>query len=126
MECEQVLNSMAAVVSGAGCLLRRCRLSLAGAFAADMEEIVDVRQRPRGAGFPVAGVDEEHRRLPGESGTPIPASSGKESGEDGEYVRGGSRGALDCAMNRQCGKLTETRRQRQLTGNFPQMAQESN
>ena len=59
-------------------------------FAAGMEHVLDVYQRPYDENFPVVCVDETPRQLIGQTRTPVPAAPGRPAREDYEYRRLGT------------------------------------
>ena len=59
------------------------------AFVANMEDVLEVYQRPRDPERPVVCVDETSKQLIKETRTPIPATPGKPARHDYEYERNG-------------------------------------
>ena len=59
------------------------------AFVANMEDVLEVYQRPRDQERPVVCVDETSKQLIKETRTPIPATPGKPARHDYEYERNG-------------------------------------
>jgi len=59
-------------------------------FAAAMEDVLEVCQRPHDPGRPVVCVDELSKQLVGEVRPPLPARPGDVERFDGEYVRNGT------------------------------------
>jgi hypothetical protein len=60
------------------------------AFVAQMEQVLEVYQRPYDPRFPVVNMDEQHKQLIRETKTPIPAAPGRLERVDYEYIREGS------------------------------------
>jgi hypothetical protein len=60
------------------------------AFVAQMEQVLDVYQRPYDRKYPVINMDEQHKQLIEETQKPIAAAPGKVARMDYEYVRKGS------------------------------------
>jgi hypothetical protein len=60
------------------------------AFVCQMEQVLEVYQRPYDPRFPVVNMDEQHKQLIQETQQPIPASPGYPARVDYEYVRQGS------------------------------------
>ncbi len=59
------------------------------AFVANMEDVLEVYQRPRDSERPLVCLDETSKQLIIETRKPIPAKSGKPAREDYEYERHG-------------------------------------
>lgn len=59
------------------------------AFVANMEDVLEVYQRPRDPERPVVCLDETSKQLILETRTPIPATPGKPARHDYEYERNG-------------------------------------
>ena len=59
------------------------------AFVAQMEDILDVYERPYDPRFPQVCLDETSKQLVGEVRTPLPAAPGQPAREDYEYERKG-------------------------------------
>jgi hypothetical protein len=59
------------------------------AFVADMEEVLEVYQRPRDPVRPLVCLDETSKQLIAEMRTPIPAKPGRPARHDYEYERKG-------------------------------------
>jgi hypothetical protein len=59
------------------------------AFVADMEEVLEVYQRPRDPARPLVCLDETSKQLIAEMRTPIPAKPGRPARHDYEYQRKG-------------------------------------
>ncbi len=59
------------------------------AFVANMEDVLEVYQRPRDPERPLVCLDETSKQLIIETRKPIPAKSGKPAREDYEYERNG-------------------------------------
>ncbi|WP_329332009.1 IS630 family transposase [Streptomyces sp. NBC_01456] len=60
------------------------------AFAAAMEDVLEVYRRPYDPARPVVCMDEKPYQLLGHTRDPIPARPGCDRREDGEYVRAGT------------------------------------
>jgi hypothetical protein len=60
------------------------------AFVSQMEQVLEVYQRPYNPQFPVVNMDEQHKQLIKETAQPIPASPGCPARVDYEYVRHGA------------------------------------
>ena len=60
------------------------------AFVANMEDILDVYQKPRDPDYPLVCVDETLKQLIAETRVPIPAKSGRIVRYDYEYQRNGT------------------------------------
>ena len=60
------------------------------AFVSQMEQVLEVYQRPYDPQFPVVNMDEQHKQLIEETEQSIPASPGCPARVDYEYVRQGS------------------------------------
>jgi DDE superfamily endonuclease len=60
------------------------------AFVSQMEQVLEVYQRPYDPRFPVVNMDEQHKQLIEETQRPIPAAPGSPARVDYEYVRHGS------------------------------------
>jgi DDE superfamily endonuclease len=59
------------------------------AFVCQMEDVLDVYERPYDPRFPQVCLDETSKQLVGETRTPIPASPGQPARQDYEYERKG-------------------------------------
>jgi hypothetical protein len=59
------------------------------AFVCQMEDVLDVYERPYDPRFPQVCFDEASKQLVGETRTPVPASPGHPAREDYEYERKG-------------------------------------
>ena len=59
------------------------------AFVADMEDVLEVYQRPRDAQRPLVCLDETSKQLIMETRAPIPAKPGRKARHDYEYERNG-------------------------------------
>ena len=85
------------------------------AFVADMEQVLDVYQRPYDPRFPVICMDESHKQLIGDVRPPLPVQAGQVTREDCNYERHGT-GNLFIAFEPACGQrhvaVTERRTQR--------------
>lgn len=60
------------------------------AFVAQMEQVLEVYQRPYDPRFPVINMDEQHKQLIQETRHPIAAAPGRVARVDYEYVRQGA------------------------------------
>jgi hypothetical protein len=60
------------------------------AFVANMEDVLDVYQRPRDPECPVVCLDETSKQLIAETRLPIPAKTGRTARYDYEYQRNGT------------------------------------
>jgi hypothetical protein len=60
------------------------------AFVAQMEQVLEVYQRPYDPEYPVVAMDEQHKQLISETHTPLPAEPGRPERIDSEYVREGA------------------------------------
>lgn len=60
------------------------------AFVAQMEQVLEVYQRPHDPRFPVINMDEQHKQLIQETTQPIAAAPGRVARIDCEYVRQGA------------------------------------
>jgi hypothetical protein len=60
------------------------------AFVAQMEQVLDVHQRPYDPRFPKVSMDEQQKQLIEETRTPLPAAPGRAERVDYEYTRRGS------------------------------------
>lgn len=60
------------------------------AFVCQMEQILEVYQRPFDSEYPVICMDEQHKQLIEELTTPIPSTAGCPTRVDCEYIRHGS------------------------------------
>lgn len=60
------------------------------AFVAQMEQVLEVYQRPYDPRFPVVNMDEQHKQLIRETHPSIPAAPGRPERVDYEYIREGS------------------------------------
>lgn len=60
------------------------------AFVAQMEQVLEVYQRPYDPRFPVLNMDEQHKQLIEETKQPIAAMPGRVARVDYEYVRHGA------------------------------------
>jgi DDE superfamily endonuclease len=60
------------------------------AFVAQMEQVLEVYQRPYDPRFPVINMDEQHKQLIQETKQPIETASGRVERIDYEYVRRGA------------------------------------
>jgi hypothetical protein len=85
------------------------------AFVADMEQVLDVYQRPYDPRFPVICMDESNKQLIGDVRPPLPVQVGQVTREDCNYERHGT-GNLFIAFEPACGQrhvaVTERRTQR--------------
>ena len=59
------------------------------AFVAQMEDVLDVYERPYDPRYPQVCIDEASKQLVGEVRTPLPATPGQPAREDYEYERKG-------------------------------------
>jgi len=59
------------------------------AFIANMEDVLEVYQRPHDPQCPVVCLDETSKQLIAETRAPIPAAPGRKARHDYEYVRNG-------------------------------------
>ena len=59
------------------------------AFVAQMEDVLDVYERPYDPRFPQVCLDETSKQLIGEVRAPLPPQPGEPAHEDYEYVRNG-------------------------------------
>ena len=59
-------------------------------FVANMEDVLDVYQRPYDPAYPVVCMDESPKQLIGEVAPPLPARPGSVEKLDAEYVRNGT------------------------------------
>jgi DDE superfamily endonuclease len=60
------------------------------AFVCQMEQVLEVYERPYNPQFPVVNMDEQHKQLIRETEQPIPAAPGCPARIDYEYVREGA------------------------------------
>lgn len=60
------------------------------AFVCQMEQVLEVYERPYDPEFPVVNMDEQHKQLIEETEQPIPATPGCPARIDYEYVRQGA------------------------------------
>jgi hypothetical protein len=60
------------------------------AFVANMEDVLEVYQRPHNAAYPVVCFDEASKQLITETREPIPAEPGRNARHDYEYTRNGT------------------------------------
>jgi hypothetical protein len=60
------------------------------AYAAQMEEVLEVYKRPYDAEYPVVAMDEQHKQLISEMRPPTPMSAGHPQKIDCEYLREGT------------------------------------
>jgi hypothetical protein len=60
------------------------------AFVCQMEQVLEVYERPYAPQFPVVNMDEQHKQLIRETEQPIPAAPGCPERMDYEYVREGA------------------------------------
>jgi hypothetical protein len=60
------------------------------AFVCQMEQVLEVYERPYDPRFPVVNMDEQHKQLIRETEQPIPAAPGCPARIDCEYVREGA------------------------------------
>ncbi len=85
------------------------------AFVADMEQVLDVYQRPYDPRYPVICMDESHKQLIGDVQPPLPTTPGHAQKEDCNYERHGT-GTLFIAFEPAGGQrhvaVTERRTQR--------------
>jgi hypothetical protein len=85
------------------------------AFVADMEQVLDVYQRPYDPRYPVICMDESNKQLIGDVRPPLPVQAGQVTREDCNYERHGT-GNLFIAFEPACGQrhvaVTERRTQR--------------
>lgn len=82
------------------------------AFVADMEQVLDVYQRPYDPRFPVICMDESNKQLIGDVQPPLPLKPGQVQKEDCNYVRHGTSNlfiAFDPAQGRRDVTATERR-----------------
>ena len=84
------------------------------AFVADMEQVLDVYQRPYDPRFPVICMDESNKQLIGDVQSPVPMQPGQAKREDCNYERHGT-GNLFIAFEPACGQrhVTVTERRTQ-------------
>ena len=84
------------------------------AFVADMEQVLDVYQRPYDPRFPVICMDESNKQLIGDVQPPLPLRPGQAKREDCNYERHGT-GNLFIAVEPACGQrhVTVTKRRTQ-------------
>jgi len=84
------------------------------AFVADMEQVLDVYQRPYDPRFPVICMDESNKQLIGDVQSPVPMQPGQVKREDCNYERHGT-GNLFIAFEPACGQrhVTVTERRTQ-------------
>lgn len=84
------------------------------AFVADMEQVLDVYQRPYDPRYPVICMDESNKQLIGDVQPPLPMQPGQVKKEDCNYERHGT-GNLFIAFEPTCGQrhmaVTERRTQ---------------
>src|SRR5207237_8768197 len=59
------------------------------AFVCQMEEVLDIYERPYDPRFPQVCFDEASKQLVGEVTAPVPVAPGQPAREDYEYVRNG-------------------------------------
>ena len=59
------------------------------AFVANMEDVLDVYQRPHDPRRPLVCLDETSKQMIKETRTPIPAAPGRKARHDYEYERNG-------------------------------------
>jgi hypothetical protein len=59
------------------------------AFVCQMEDVLDVYERPYDPAYPQVNLDETSKQLLGEVRTPLPVAPGQPAREDYEYVRNG-------------------------------------
>ncbi len=82
------------------------------AFVADMEQVLDVYQRPADPRFPVICMDESNKQLIGDVQPPWPLQPGQVPKEDCNYVRQGTGNlfiAFEPAQGRRDVTVTERR-----------------
>lgn len=58
-------------------------------FVANMEDVLDIYEKPYDPAYPVVCVDEGGKQLIGEVRQPLPLRPGSAAKQDAEYVRGG-------------------------------------
>jgi hypothetical protein len=78
------------------------------AFVAQMEQVLEVYQRPYDPQFPVLNMDEQHKQLIQETKQPIPAAPGRAARVDYEYVP--SRRVRGMDVRRTVGRLASGER----------------
>ena len=59
------------------------------AFVANMEDVLEVYQRPRDPRRPVVCLDETSKQMIAETRVPVPAAPGRKARHDYEYERNG-------------------------------------